>query len=259
MDASLLNAWRSYAAHRAKLTPAAESKGYCNVYSRGYLLTKHPKADVTPSDWVRWRHGDWSLTLEPGLQCAIAGDGEGLDVVVLGHAFDSGLSLTRSSDVAAVLLHDLKRGDGTWASVDKSATWLGGRFVILAFRDNELRVHVDATASLSCYLGSDGDAIALSSHSTLAAEALGTLSSDRQSWIMKHPEYVNPGGKSLPGLITPHDAVLEVFANCVLSISATEVRHERFFPSDELESMSIPAAADVFMDEVRFQTRSWLE
>ena len=47
---------------------------------------------------------------------------------------------------------------------------------------------------------------------------------------MRHPDYSNPGGKTLPALIAPHDCTTEVIANCHFGISRLEGHPRTVFP-----------------------------
>lgn len=98
----------------------------------------------------------------------------------------------------------------------------------------------------------------LSSHAVLIAHALGDHESTLKTWIMSHKDYVSPGGKALPALVTPFDCAREVFANCYLSVVDSEVSHRRFFPREPLGRLSVEEACEIFIEEVRFNVRAWL-
>ncbi len=115
-----------------------------------------------------------------------------------------------------------------------------------------MRVHVDAMASRSCYWGSkDGDVV-LASHSALIADTLGDAAATGCKWVLSHPDYDNPAGKYLPGMVTPHDVAKLVIANCALTIDNTEARHNRFFFTPP-EKLSVTEATERYLAELRFQ------
>lgn len=256
----LATAWRRFRSAAEESRPAAATEEFKNAFARGYLLSSGPRKTEVPAHWATVVVGPWRLDHDPRLPVAIASrDVDPQAVLVLGHAFCSEWGTTDSAATSRRLLEAVA-AKSEWTKFDREVAWLGGRYVVVAFDGEETRVHVDPMASLSCfYAEGPSRALHLSSHSALVARAVGEESSTQTQWIMRHPDYNSPGGKSLPGLIQPHDRVSLVFANCALAIDDRSVRHLRVFPYADLGAMSVAHAASTFIDELRFQMRCWLD
>ncbi|WP_206448785.1 hypothetical protein [Agrococcus sp. KRD186] len=258
IDRELSEAWAAYNRAHTASKPASVTAGYRNFYARGYLLSKGAAAVSVPESWLSVRIGTWTLSHDPNLPMILErGADQRSAVLILGHAFDSSSQSASSPETAQSLLPVLA-GAEDWSGFDREVAWVGGRYVIVGFSGDDVRVHVDPMASLSCFWAADAAGIHISSHAVLVAKSIGDEASSKKSWIMGHPDYVSPGGKSLPGLIHPFDAVDLVFANCALAISHGEVRHQRFFPFEDLPELSVDEAATIFIEELRYQVECWL-
>jgi hypothetical protein len=102
---------------------------------------------------------------------------------------------------------------------------------------------------------------AVASHTQLLARYAGGLTHHEQRWARLHPDYKDEFGKWIPGVLTPHDHVRQVSANCRLTIGGGEIAHRRFFPpvGFRREERSAEAVFPEFRDELRQQVRNWAQ
>lgn len=254
----LQRSW-SRANYRAEVSaPASVSRGYRNIFAQGWILAAEDLRPDLPRGWVSTAFGVQWFIYDPDLKVQHKGSPGGeYELLLLGHAADSAKRLNDSRQVAIELFEALRTGGGQWTALDEAATWLGGRFLVIARIGNSVRVHVDATASRSCYWGeADAGGIVLSSHSALIGQAVGDQSAEKAKWVLSHPDYSNPAGVYLPGTITASDRAQLVFANCCLTVDDGQVEHARFFPpagEDVVPPLSVEGATEKFLSEVRFQ------
>lgn len=102
---------------------------------------------------------------------------------------------------------------------------------------------------------------AVASHTALLSNYAGGLTFREKRWALTHPDYADDFGRWMPGLITAHDHVRQVSANCRLTIAAQEAAHRRFFPPLGYHRAEHPAeeAFPIFRDELRQQVRNWCD
>jgi len=242
-----------------QLRPGYKVWGYKNTFAKGFVVTDGPTPYSPRESWEHLSVGRWHVRLDPVLERQQAASAIA-EVLVLGQAFDDA-GLKQRAGIADRIV----RAIGAHASVDaqtdaldETVTWLSGRYVVLVARGERLDVYSDPLASRSVYFHQGAGGVALASHTAILSELAGGLGDTRKRWITSHPEYKDPAGRWLPGLITSHDDVGQVYANARLSIRGTEITHERFFPrADRVEEAPLEAAT-VFRDELRQQVRNWI-
>ncbi|MGM1028335.1 MAG: hypothetical protein ACQEWM_00535 [Actinomycetota bacterium] len=242
-----------------QLKPAYKIWGYKNVFAKGFLITRSPTAHAPLDSWLQASVGGWSVRLDPALDHQSARS-ERTEVLVLGQAFDDGGPKTRGR-VAERIVRALGRSTDAAAqtrALDEVLAWLSGRFVVLVARGDRLDVYGDPLATRSLYWHRSADGVALASHSAILADHVGGLASTRMRWVLDHPDYRSPAGRWLPGLITPHDEVGQLYANSRLTVRGTTVSNERFFPLDERVELSTTEAGGRFRDDLRQQVRNWI-
>ncbi|WP_282852891.1 hypothetical protein [Gulosibacter sediminis] len=102
---------------------------------------------------------------------------------------------------------------------------------------------------------------AVASHTALLSNYAGGLTFREKRWALTHPDYADDFGRWMPGLITAHDHVRQVSANCRLTIAATQAAHRRFFPPRGYRREEQPAetAFPIFRDELRQQVANWCD
>jgi hypothetical protein len=240
-----------------QLRPGYKVWGYKNVFAKGFLVTR---GDAAPprSSWERTAIGRWRALVDPELERDSASSPTAA-VLVLGQAFDDSGTRSRSRVAARILRAAEAPGgaDAQTAAIDAVVTWLSGRYVVLVARGDRLDAYTDPLAARSLYWHAGASGPALASHTALLSSLAGGLPSERMRWITDNPDYRSPAGRWLPGLITPHDEVGQVYANGRLTVQGDAVAHERFFPREDREELPLADASERFRDELRAQVRNW--
>lgn len=239
---------------------AEESQKFSNFFSRGYFISSSEHAPLEVRDWERGEVGSFKFWIQPLLPFVTekfdTENGE-ISILLMGQVFSFDL---RTDDVM-VIMRQLGRSvvnaENSWKEFDQIVSKLSGRYVIFAAGSQDARLHVDPTASRSCFWARTEGATYLSSHARLLALATGERATKQKTWILTHPDYKTDFGKWLPALITPYDVAKPVFANCLLEIDADYVQHKRFFPFEELRREKPRAAAERFVEAIRFEMACW--
>ena len=241
------------------LRPGYKVWGYKNVFAKGFVVTDGPTPFSPRENWDHLTVGRWHVRLDPALDRQQAGSA-GAEVLVLGQAFDEGGPKSRDR-LAERLLRAITRPTGVAEqtdALDETVAWLSGRYAVLVARGERLDVYGDPLATRSVFFHEAPTGVALASHTEILSQLAGGLDSSRKRWVMTEPAYNDPAGKWLPGLITPHDGVGQVFANGRLTIRGTEVTHERFWPREDRVELPAREAATLFRDELQQQVRNWI-
>lgn len=230
------------------------------AFGRGYEFSTGVLSSPLPAE--NWRIHNTKLgTLRAADDVdVVIREGVNHLVAVIGFAIDTDVGWVGSKFVAEKIEKLVTDADNVSAA-DEYILWLGGRFVVILRCKDTWRIHVDATASRSCYWAEDNGRLLLASHSTLVAREVGDLSRAQSYAVLSDPDYENPSGKWLPGCITPHDCVNLVHANCVLTYSATDLTHERVFPLDKhapQRRLRTRLVSEHVAHELRTQTEAWL-
>ncbi|WP_256840174.1 hypothetical protein [Ornithinimicrobium faecis] len=258
-DAARRHALAEMAARERLLVPGYKVWGYKNHFAKGFLITRRDPGYRPHDTWVHLQFGAWHVQVDPLLEHRML-ETDDVGVLVLGYAFDD-TGAEKRGMVPARLLRALAAQSIASArrrALDEVIAWLSGRYVILVRHGDELDVYGDPMATRSCYWYKGSDGVALASHTGILSAVAGGLSNNRMNWVLRHPNYKSPFGRWLPGLITPHDGVGQVYANGRLSIQGENVRHERFFPFSDRFEMSAGQASEAFQTELRRQVKNWI-
>lgn len=216
----------------ALLPRSRRSDDEVTPFGRGYLIARGEEPHFVPSGWEHLSICGldlWHDERLPVETCA-SDDFDGA-AILIGTAIDSDLCSSDRSEICRSLMGAACSGSD-FRALDEYVTWLGGRYVILMVNGETMRIYGDATASRSCFWAVTERGFVASSHSTLTAQAIDVVATDRSRSFLNHPNYKSPSGKWLPGAMAPHDAVSMITANCVLTVNKNEAKHSRFFPSD---------------------------
>lgn len=246
-----------------QLRPGYKIWGYKNVFAKGFLISEGPHHYLPRENWEGLSLGAWHLIHDPALEVHTATSPHA-GVLVLGQAFDAaGRRETVASRVLKAFERDLAQQRPDPTALDEAVTWLSGRFVLVAWHPGGIFVYNDPLATRACYWHQDASGVALASHTALLAEFRGGLPATRSQWALRHPEYRAPAGRWMPGLITAHDDVLQVYANGRLAVrsmpgGAASVSHDRFFPRADREERRPDEVFEDFRDDLRQQVRNWL-
>lgn len=242
-----------------QLRPGYRVWGYKNVFAKGFVVTDGPTPFSPREEWDHLTVGRWHVRLDPVLERQVASSATA-EVLVLGQAFDDAGPKQRGR-VAERIVRAVTRAAGVETqtdALDETIAWISGRYVVLVARNDRLDVYGDPMATRSVYWHRLASGVALASHTAALAELAGGLDSSRMRWVLGNPDYRSPAGRWLPGLITPHDDVGQLYANGRLTVRGSMVTHERFWPRTDRPELPIREAVTSFRDELRQQVRNWI-
>lgn len=242
-----------------ELRPAFKVWGYKNTFAKGFVITDGSTPFAPHEHWDHLTVGRWHVRLDSDLERQLASS-PAAQVLVLGHAFDDAGPAKRHT-VADRIARAVAQAQGVAAqtdALDEAIAWISGRYVVLVARGDRLDVYGDPLATRSVFWHRDSSGIALASHTEILSQLAGGLDASRMRWVMSHPDYREPAGKWLPGLITSHDDVGQVYANARLSIQGTDVTHDRFWPRADRVELPALEAATRFRDALQQQVRNWI-
>lgn len=135
---------------------------------------------------------------------------------------------------------------------------LGGRFLAVLSRPGVTTFVPDCHAALGAYWAASGDVRFVGSHPSLVALAAEAPESTYALGLMNSPDYVEPGGKYYPALLTPYEGVTPVFANSKLTLRGASARHERFYPVRPLpQHQSLDEAYAKFKNLLSRSVKAW--
>ncbi|WP_405216950.1 hypothetical protein [Agrococcus sp. Ld7] len=242
-----------------ELRPGYKVWGYKNSFAKGFVVTDGPTPFAPHEHWDHLTVGRWHVRLDPDLERQHA-TSPAAEVLVLGQAFDDG-GPSKRRGVAGRIVRGLANARGVeaqTAALDEMIAWISGRYVVLIARGERLDVYGDPLATRSVFWHRGDSGVALASHTQILSQRAGGLDSSRMRWVMAHPGYRDPAGRWLPGLITSHDGVGQVYANARLTIRGSDVAHERFWPRTDRVELPPLEAATGFRDALQQQVRNWI-
>lgn len=242
-----------------ELRPGYRVWGYKNSFAKGFLVTDGSTPFTPHEHWDHLGVGRWHVRLDPDLERQHSSSAAA-EVLVLGQAFDDG-GPSKRHGIAERILRAVANARGVEAqteALDETVAWISGRYVVLVARGERLDVYGDPLATRSVFWHRGDSGIALASHTEILSQLSGGLDSSRMRWVMSHPDYREPAGRWLPGLVTSHDGVGQVYANARLTIRGSGVTHERFWPRADRVELPALEAATRFRDALQQQVRNWI-
>lgn len=210
-----------------------------SAFVRGYIISD---ADIElPEQCEGWQgtsFGGYSFYFHPLTKWArFSGGDSDYWVVFIGQAVDLELGETSMPELAK-RTHEILTQRDEQAAVEYLA-YLGGRFLCAFGKKDEVTVIPDCHATVALFwTDKDGRFIA-SSHSRLTATVAGCNQSAKSAGIMESPLYTDAGGKYYPGLLTPFESVLPLFANCLIrnDRQTSSTKHTRFYPWEDVQPL----------------------
>jgi asparagine synthase (glutamine-hydrolysing) len=197
------------------------------AFGRGWLATTDTIDHEAIDPWVSTGISSLTVKVHPALGWSRASRGNDC-VLILGHPVDLVEESSDGRSIASGVL-DLLGEKGFEAAIRKVA-YLGGRFVCLLAKNDQMRVVPDCAAT-SAVFWTRSPRLTLASHSALLAEVTGAQPSEAVREMMAEAKPF--AGKTtiyLPGFHTRHVGVYPLVANHLLEIARGEVRHTRFYP-----------------------------
>ncbi len=258
-NVDLTNAWRAYVKRSHSLRSSAELLNYSNPFDAGFMLDGSDRLKISeiPSGWKNFHLTGQLLTVSPNLPVHVRSmASEPFDIAVLGWVNDSNSPGDSPEDILLSLSRAV--ATGRQEELDRSVAWLSGRYIVIVADEDQTVVYGDPMCALSFFWNRSDRGVFAASHSALVSKFAGPFTSDSCRWVMESTEYVSPGGKYLPGTITPFDHVDQLFANCRVTFRAGDAAHCRFFPLDDSVELSRDAAFEMFVAELRSQVAFWL-
>jgi hypothetical protein len=208
------------------------------LYRGGYLLHEAREA-VEPRDaelagvlagWRSERIGGWVARFDETWPHARAAAGDGVEVLLLGHAIDLDQPAAGGDEVARALAEARARSaEAFFAALDG----LAGAHLILVRASGRHELVQDATGMEVAAYDTRGAPL-VASHDALIAELRGYAVSDFARWWLAHP-LVKAGGVYYPGISTRYEEIRILTPNTALDLDERRVR--RFWPREPLPAV----------------------
>jgi hypothetical protein len=234
---------------RTQLTAADD--GYIPPFARGFLIAKERDGRV-PSSWRSTTLGHFTLRTDPSEELWVDQSGDAHQAVFIGTPVDlvrpndSGARIARRTTTA------LQKG-GIQGLLDQVAP-LGGRFVMVARRQEAIYIVPDCAATVPIFWHGDGSSIIVGSHAKLVAEVAEADTDEATARLVNLRRTLNPRYTvHQPALLTHYEGVRPVLANCILEIDTSRgtARHRRFYPMRPIEARDFEHAYSVFEETLR--------
>lgn len=220
---------------------------YERYFSRGYFLASRRMVHAALANWRVLRLGSKYLYLDPLTEVDVAylnSESASAAVAIIGMSVDlevePGQSLLNAARAVGAY------SSGGEAGLLRYLAYLGGRFVaVLEAQEGSTMIIPDCHATYSCYVHQPSPSeFFASSHSNLLGAVFELGPDDEAQYIMRHPDYVEPGGKYYPACLTPYSRVSPLFPNCVIRWQpGTWYTHRRFYPFPDHSLLQQPEDA----------------
>ena len=213
------------------------------AFSGGYFI-RSVGAQVQSEkvqDWPRILVGDLEIgTSENTLFSYSIDSKSGCFVVIIGTAIDV---VSGSIDQRSIVSNILRLVSPTDLDAAlKNIAYLAGRFIAVIGNATRTRIVPDCHATLASFWTEKQKKVVVASHSYLTALLVGAELDKVSLEIQNSSDYVEPGGKYYPGILTPYENIRPIIANCFLEIDSTGhvLGHTRFYPwRDIVEKSSL--------------------
>ncbi|MDT0165804.1 hypothetical protein Q9R32_09565 [Actinotalea sp. AC32] len=204
-------------------------------YRRGFLLERSVDGGPARSGWSAERLGAYVLSTHPDTALVVV-RGDGVEVALLGEAFDPWQPELRPEGVADVVHQVVRRGEEHLLELlDR----LAGRFRVLVVRGEVATAWHDAMGSGAVVYDEAGGTCA--SHAALLAEHLGRTHRDYVIPFLTTRNYRLRDVKYFPGALSPYDGVLHLTPNTRLDVGSGTV--ERYWPREALAPVTVDDAS----------------
>jgi len=199
------------------------------LYRRGYVLTNlsiqnRPGANV--HHWNQHDFSDLSLYTDPDVHF-ISYKSQSVEIACIGIVLDPYHKWINEISILEKCVDTLKESsDIFWDYIDT----LGGRFIILLKKEDQLIAFQDAvgTRSLFYYDDPSNQDILISSHSELIADLQKLHIDEEANIFLQKNDFKNNKNRYYPGLFTPYKRVLSLTPNTYLDVHTNKIT--RFFP-----------------------------
>lgn len=184
-----------------------------------------------PRDWHRRSLGHLNVAVHPFRDHCVA-IGATAGVLLVGWAVDTSARLW-SQELIVVKIQSLLEEHG-WDSALRYVAYLGGRFMVIAVRGDEVRFIPDAAATLSAYSAGTESATWVGSHATLVADQVGAQPDHGLREFLATARRASGYVVFRPGVRGDYIGVRQLLPNHYWELSGTnKIAHERFYPFDD--------------------------
>lgn len=210
-----------------------------DAFSHGFILTSDSEA--LPPDvltWPRETLGSATVALHPKTVRVVERDlgAEGASILLLGHPVDLDADSTDAGVIGQRALRELVTGGPE--AFTRYVAYLAGRFTAFAHKGGVIWGVPDTCATQSLFWSVRDGRQAVGSHIELVAATVRAEVDETALGLVRGLKELRPGYTHFfPGIATSYRGVHPVISNCrlVWRPSEAQVKHERFYPFDEIE------------------------
>ena len=199
-------------------------RDYSEYCSNGFLLCKQ---DIS-LPWQKEKFGEYNFYYSETTEYQINAESN-LKILIIGNAYDLNVS-EKNHYIATTILEKLKE---SLKNALDYITYLAGRFLIILKNDTELFIIPDSHCTYACYWSEEIKG-AFTSHIQIFKDYWAVEKSELLSFIMNHEDYISPGGKYFPAMLTPLQGIYPLIANCFIHHKNEQTTHKRFYPNISL-------------------------
>lgn len=199
------------------------------LYKRGYLLTNFSiqnRPAVNIHHWNRHNFSDLSVHTDPDVHF-ISYKAQSIEIACIGIVMDPFHEWINTISILEKCVETLKKSfEIFWEYIDT----LGGRFIILVKKEDQLIAFQDAVGTRSLFYFDDpsNQHTLISSHSELIADLLKLDTDKKAKRFLQDENFKNNKNRYYPGLFTPYRQVFSLTPNTYLDIRTNKIT--RFFP-----------------------------
>ena len=201
------------------------------LFKRGFLLTD-AKFDASAfpfyGRWTAVNVGQYTAYTHP-LQKATEYELAGRQFVILGHAYNPFTMKADETDVLARIA-EAYGTDDYWTRLSE----ITGVYVFCVVAGDKVEYLVDPSGMQSAYYGVLNGKLFITSHSQIVGDLCGLKMNELTKELINYKWYHRVMGDYLPGDMTQFDEVKRIVPSIAYTYANKSVRHQRFWPTQEL-------------------------
>ncbi|MDD7545371.1 hypothetical protein [Actinobacillus porcinus] len=210
-------------------------RDYTEYCSNGFLLCKK---DI-PLPWKKENIGEYKFYFSKTTEYHLISNDD-IFVLLIGNAYDLESSY-KSKQVSQLILEKYKK---SFNEAINYITYLAGRFLVILKNKSSLSIIPDSHCTYACYWSKEINGV-FTSHLQIFKDYFDVEKDKNLSDIMNHKDYISPGGKYFPAMLTPLKDVYPVIANCFIEHTNEYTEHKRFYPHISLSDKYSRYSKDV--------------
>ena len=205
------------------------TRAYTEYCPGGFIISPHTLSEY-PQNWDAITFFNFTIYCSKSTKINHVFKGK-KGVAIIGDSYDLNI---KNDDQNFILEKIFFKLHNSFEEALEYIQYLAGRYLIILYDDEALFVIPDSHCTLGCYASQEKEIVV--SHFQLAKDYLHLAINELTQQIMKSPDYIAPGGKSLPALLTPCDDLFPLIANCYLMKKDNQkFMHKRFYPTISLQ------------------------